>query len=253
MQIYKKGARVMARTAYRRRPRRSDVEREHYRQETAALIEAANREMEDPNSPILARLASADPEIGTRVRGYSLRNQVLLVQQAEERGLSLRQVATYREWRDLGRAVRQGERGLRIVGYRGAEDAAETAEGGPADSGSEPRNRFRMMAVFPIDQTTGADQENPGEPDNVDPDTAGPVDQPAPDATLTPAQRVSARLIAQVCRAGFEVADDPDQAVPVHIDHATRTVRLRPGDPDADTLRALSAVVAALASSPATP
>jgi hypothetical protein len=254
-------------TTRRRRPTRNEAEREQYRDEITALIAAANAEMDNPASPILARLATDDPAIGPRVRGYSVRNQVLLVQQAEERGLSLRDVATYRQWRELGRAVRRGERGLRIVGYTGADDAPETAEATPADSGSEPRNRFRMMAVFSVDQLADENEPQP-EPEpgpGVDwPDSlyedepaaapAAPAQRPPTQPTPasgegTPAQRLRAGLLARVQAAGFELADDPEQAAPVHVDHAARTVRLRPCD-DPATLRALAAVLDALTLAP---
>lgn len=85
--------------------------------------------------------------------GYSLCNQVLLIQQAEQRRLSLRIVATYDEFKVLGRPVRLGQTGLRIRAYKGMTAASASGEPG--------RQRFGMTSVFSIDQTVedGADEQ----------------------------------------------------------------------------------------------
>lgn len=43
---------------------------------------------------------------------YSLRNTLLIAQQAEERGFTATHVAGFRAWLSLDRCVRNGERGL---------------------------------------------------------------------------------------------------------------------------------------------
>lgn len=215
---------------------RTEAEQEAFRTEITALIAQANRELEDPESQILARLQSTDPTIGPRVRGYSLRNQVLLVQQATERGLSLADVATFPQWRARGRTVRKGEKALRVVGFKGSDDPTE---------GGEQRNHFRMLALFSIDQTEVAHAGSQPSP-SADLETLAGDLIAETDADLTPAQRVRAGLFAKIRAAGFELAEDPAQITPVRADHANRTITVRPGDPDADTLRALLAVVTAL-------
>jgi hypothetical protein len=197
-----------------------DVEdRAQYRAELAALIAAARNEMNDPCSPILARLACGDPEIGSEVRAYSLRNQVLVVLQADARGLSLREAATFPQWRERGRCVRKGQHGLRVIGYR---DLPETDEEYAAETSRSGRpNPTLTVSVFSIDQTDA---------------DAG---RPAP-------QRLRAGLAARLRAAGFEVVDDPALPDPIRIDHDTKTVLVRMDDLGPDALRAMSNALTAL-------
>ncbi|NUP79711.1 MAG: hypothetical protein HOV96_19420, partial [Nonomuraea sp.] len=147
-------------------------DREAYLAERQARDEAAASEMADPESPILARLASDDPEIGERVRGYSLRNQVMLVQQAAELGVSLRDVGTFNEWTARGRRIITGQHGMRISRFRGDDEVAEG------------KARYGTVVLFSIDQTRPADAapgEQPAAP--AEPAAAQPpadAAQPAP-------------------------------------------------------------------------
>ncbi|GAA5010442.1 ArdC family protein [Actinopolymorpha pittospori] len=50
---------------------------------------------------------------------YSLNNQLLILAQATERGISATQVAGYQTWRSRGRQVRPGEKGLAILAPTG--------------------------------------------------------------------------------------------------------------------------------------
>ena len=49
---------------------------------------------------------------------YSFGNRLLLLSQAEQRGMALTAVMSYRAWQKAGRQVRKGERGLRILAPR---------------------------------------------------------------------------------------------------------------------------------------
>jgi len=216
----------MPRTINRRRTSGNRDDYAQYRAELTVLITFARNEISDPHSPILARLASNDPEIGPEVRGYSLRNQVLLVKQAAARGLSLREVATFPQWRERGRVVRQGQTGMRVIGYR---DEPETDDEDPANTTgrSERPNPTCTVSLFSIDQTDIS------------------AEQPAP-------QRLRAGLAARVRAVGYEVIDDPAQADPIRIDYGTRTVRVRTDDLSPATLRAMSTALTALVK-PASP
>jgi antirestriction protein ArdC len=78
---------------------------------------------------------------------YSLRNTLLIAQQAEERGFTATHVAGFRAWLSLDRCVRKGERGLRILAPMSVRDVDEA-------TGEERRRTFfREAAVFDISQT----------------------------------------------------------------------------------------------------
>ena len=73
---------------------------------------------------------------------YSLRNTLLIAQQAEERGFTATHVAGFRAWLSLDRCVRKGERGLRILAPMSVRDVDEA-------TGEERRRTFfREAAVF---------------------------------------------------------------------------------------------------------
>ena len=79
--------------------------------------------------------------------GYSLRNTLLIAQQAEERGFAATHVAGFRAWLSLDRCVRKGERGLRILAPMSVRDLDE------ATGEDRRRTFFREAAVFDISQT----------------------------------------------------------------------------------------------------
>lgn len=177
-----------------------------------------------------------------KVLGYSLRNQALLIKQAEARGMVLTDVDTFRGWRERGRAVRKGEAGLRIVRPRGteaAEDAGEV-EGivthrGDVPTGDEAgenegetRTRFRMTAVFDISQTEGiSDAEIIGEAHEVP----------------NPAALLADTLVGQLERRGYQVVTDAD-AERAEVDDGD-LITVPEGRPVAELARALAVVIAA--------
>lgn len=65
-------------------------------------------------------------------------------------------VFTYNAWRALGRQVRKGEHGVRVVTWitsKGGKEAKATAEGGEGEGEGEGFKFPRMVTVFHVTQT----------------------------------------------------------------------------------------------------
>ena len=91
---------------------------------------------------------------------YSFRNMMLIFMQNPDASL----VAGYKAWQKLGRQVRKGEKGLRIlapiVRRRKADDAEQSKKESPEQPDGEPKKvvtGFRLASVFDISQTEGDD------------------------------------------------------------------------------------------------
>jgi SAM-dependent methyltransferase len=154
----------LADLAPRHRARRGDPDKRAARQTAdRELRESATALLEDPDR--VAAMNRALAGCSARIQGYSERNRALLYLQALERELPLSDVATYVQWRQRGRQVRKGERGLRIVAYQGDEDSDSRVEADEYEpSGAEEQSestenseqdspRFRMVARFDHSQT----------------------------------------------------------------------------------------------------
>lgn len=88
-----------------------------------------------------------------RFHDYSLGNWLLMWSQAEQRGTTVTRPAGYQTWRKLGRQVRKGERGFRIL----APMTRRVREEEEADT-EEPKRivvGFRVVTVFDVGQTDG--------------------------------------------------------------------------------------------------
>jgi DNA primase len=88
--------------------------------------------------------------VAARFHDYSFANTRLIGAQSLARGFTPSRVAGYRAWRDLGRHVRKGERGLQILAPVIRKVTPESAE--------EEEKRvvgFRVVHVFDITQTDG--------------------------------------------------------------------------------------------------
>lgn len=147
----------------------SEEEKQARRLTDKKLRENADALLDDPEQvAAMFRVFAALPE-GSRVRSYSERNQALLFGQAEERGIALVDVDTFRGWRVRGRKVKKGARGLRIVAPKGHEQQSEQADRPdtapitapstePAPNGKDDGEslRFRMVSVFDVSQTEEA-------------------------------------------------------------------------------------------------
>ncbi len=147
---------------------------------------------------------------------YSANNTILIWSQRPD----ATHVAGYQAWRRLGRQVRKGERGLRIL-------APMTAKVTDDDTGEQRRiiRGFRSVAVFDITQTDG------------DPLPEAPVKPLAGDAPRLLRQRLACLIRAQGFR--FTIGDMP----PGHgdanglTDWGTRTVTVRADLTDAQAAK----------------
>ena len=156
-------------TTTRRTSRRRPTEEQIA--ERAAKVEALTEQLHAAVTDLTSSEAwLALLAVASRFPTYSWRNQVLLVVQAAERGMTLSRVAGFNRWTQLGRVVRRGEKGLAILApvrrRLSAEEAAKRhAEGLPGyDRDGRPIlvvRGFRIEHVFDQSQTEqipGAEQ-----------------------------------------------------------------------------------------------
>jgi len=87
-----------------------------------------------------------------RFHDYSLGNWLLMWSQAEQRGAAVTRPAGYRTWQTLGRQVRKGERGYRILAPMTRRLPADDAE---TDEPKRIVTGFRVVSVFDVTQTDG--------------------------------------------------------------------------------------------------
>lgn len=85
------------------------------------------------------------------VKGYSERNCILVVIQIPD----ATDVRTYRQWQELGRQVRKGETGARLLKPSGSKTWEETGKDGKPEQHS--RQFFKPFSVFDITQTDPKD------------------------------------------------------------------------------------------------
>jgi len=181
--------------------------------------------------------ALADPQIGERIAAlvdtatprflrYSVRNQALLLRQAEERGMTITDVDTFKGWLRRGRIVRRGEKGLRIVRPVGrtvaedGQDVEDVEESTDVTAEQEDKVFFRTAVRFDISQT------DPIEGAEVDQAQADTAEDTAED-TADPAAALFTSLREQAERAGYLVtvpADDEPHTEAVSIDRDARTI-----------------------------
>lgn len=83
---------------------------------------------------------------------YSLSNVLLILSARPEAS----QVAGFRKWLTLGRAVRKGERGIRVIGYSTKKNTHVNDDGEEEETRSP---RFPILSVFDISQTDVVDPE----------------------------------------------------------------------------------------------
>jgi len=172
----------MARTTRRRL---TDDERAQRRAQDRERLERAARE-----------LLSSDGwrrwvEIRSRngLARYSLGNQLLIAFQAPE----ARFVAGFHAWKDLGRRVSKGERGIRILAPMPIRDAESDASSKDDDE-KTVRTLFKSVAVFDVAQT----EPLPGhEPVALEP-PAQPITGDSHAHLLAPLDRLASELGYQV-------------------------------------------------------
>lgn len=156
-------------------------------------------------------------DVARRFHRYSFLNTLAILVQRPD----ATRVAGYRRWQQLGRQVRRGERGIRILAPVTARQQASTPEDAPgaAPDGTEEQRvvlrGFRVARVFDVSQTDGEPLPEP------------PVRALAGDAPVGLVDDLR-RLIE---REGFAYAVD---TLPGHpgaygvTDYDARTVTVRP-------------------------
>ncbi|NKY53893.1 ArdC family protein [Nocardia vermiculata] len=215
--------------------------RRKYSDADRAARAAADKEIRDGGNELLSDPEAVAGMIGALARltcpkllRYSLGNVALIFRQADERGMTVTDVDSYKGWRNRGRSVRKGEKGLRINAPKGTEkteaDDNSTSEA-PAEQadttgeGDNYRVRFRMMPVFDISQTEGI-EDFEDEPAAVEPVTE-------------PAAAVRARLLEQFAALGYTVTEG---ATPGTDDNA-HTITVSTGAPLEELAQALAALL----------
>lgn len=86
---------------------------------------------------------------------YSERNAQLIAMQHP----GATEVHGYVTWKQLGRQVRKGEHGIRILAPAGRQEATEPTEDNP--EGAEGRQFFKLTSVFDISQTEPIGESTP--------------------------------------------------------------------------------------------
>jgi hypothetical protein len=239
----------MARTSATRarRSRYTPEQRAERAEADARLLDAAAAAMADPDL-ITRRMRQAVTGMSARILSYSLRNQMLLMEQAEQRGVALHDVDTFKGWQARGRQVRKGERGLRIVRPVGLDDDTDqdTDPGRDDNPDAQIRVRFRFMAVFDVSQTdevegsTGTDDHGgacptcdaepgvPCRPGCTCAGCTGELDKLT--ATQEPAEVAWNRLQEQITQAGYRfdwpATVEALAGAQVRTDHNARTVHV---------------------------
>ncbi|WP_280186315.1 MULTISPECIES: ArdC-like ssDNA-binding domain-containing protein [Nocardia] len=216
----------------------SQADRDARRAADEAIREEAAELLGDPEqvAQMIAQLARLT---SPKLLRYSLRNVALIFKQAADRGVTVTDVDTFKGWRQRGRGVRKGERGLRIVAPKGRQ-AAEGADGEAAEAPAEvievdttsgegesapARARFRMVTVFDVSQTEGIE------------DFEGEPAEPAP--VTEPASAIRARLIEQFDAIGYTVTEGIEPGT----DDDAHTVTVPEGQPLPQLAQALAALL----------
>ena len=236
----------MARSNHR--SRYSDADRTARALENEALRRATEEDLADPEKVAQRIRQAIDAGMRGRVMRYSLRNVLTLLHQANERGMTLTDVDTYKGWQARGRQVRRGENALRIRRPIGREnddaEDSQTNDDVDADEATPSRKAFRMAPRFDISQTDA------GTHDDEDDETPCPACAAAPgepcttactcfDCTGTsdpaqaaepPAEALWNSLVEQLARTGYRLnwpapADKVGDQL-ITVDHAARTVHV---------------------------
>jgi hypothetical protein len=223
----------------------SPEQRETREQADNDLRERATELLADPDAVAAMVRRLVEVSRSPKVLRYSLRNQAMLVGQAEAREMTLTDVDSFKGWLSRGRGVRRGERGLRIVAPKGGEGDPEEETGdrgmrgetgkpraaqATGESGEEtaPRVRFRMMTVFDISQTDGAEGA----------ETVGGAEVvPSPAAVLRDT------LTEQFERRGYRVEVTDAETGVAELDERDQIVRLPAGADVTELARVLAELV----------
>jgi antirestriction protein ArdC len=95
------------------------------------------------------------------LHGYSLNNTLLIARQANQRGFEPTYVAGFKTWLKLGRCVRRGEKGLRILAPIIVKDRDRNDHGDHQQDDQRRRVYFRPAHVFDVSQTDPLPDRDP--------------------------------------------------------------------------------------------
>jgi hypothetical protein len=260
------------------KPSRRTVQRSaEARRRDDEIREQSTRLLQDADQVRRFALHAATGGVSDRILGYSLRNQVLLQQQAEQAGIDLTDVDTFKGWLARGRCVRRGETGLRVVrptgnnkkpaaegdelgGVQPSTDTGNDAEQSGSDepgTGKPRRPAFRTEARFDVSQTDPlplADRPacddcsaEAGEPCRAGCTCAACVD-PMPHGDA--AETLCDHLTGQIQKAGYVIEHETPAAeshsAPIRTNHDKTTVYIQPQarSHDPETVAALAVTLA---------
>jgi hypothetical protein len=194
----------------------------------AAIRDSATELLTNPDA-VAAMVSHLMTTTSPKLLRYSMRNAAMLTQQAEQRGMTLTDVDSFRGWIERGRWVRKGEQGLRIVAPQGTESPSDDpAEQTDQNDDQDIRVRFRMVTVFNISQTQGMEDAEPAEGDTI----------------TDPTAVLRTTLAEQIERMGYTIMTTTDQAEgSATVDDEARTVTVPAGEPVPDLARALASLI----------
>lgn len=157
-------------------------------------------------------------ELASHFHHYSANNVLLIMLQRPD----ATRVAGYRAWQGMGRQVRKGERGIRILApfhYR-----YKVSDGDGTEVSQEGTRGFTTVTVFDVSQTEG----------DVLPDVRPMLLDGADDAGLWDA------LSVQVTAAGYKIERGDCFGANGCTDHRMRSVRVRTDVSDAQAAKTLA-------------
>lgn len=215
-----------------------------------------------------ARRAAAAPT--TSLGRFSLRNQMILSAQAEEKGLFLSDVDTYRGWERRGRKPARAGDYLLVTVPRGYQrKTADDQDDATNDDENEPPRAYFMGKRWDISQTVPlTDDDLAANPDrgacNGCPARAGQPCQPGctcfacadPAPQQTPAEVLWNTLQNDITQSGYRFVWPGDPAIlrgaAARVDHDAQTVHVSlSAAADPDGLATLAVVTAEVLNHPA--
>lgn len=159
-------------------------------------------------------------KVASRFHRYSFSNQLLIFAQNPDATL----VAGFRRWKELGRSVRKGERGIGILAPCRYRTKVETEDGD--ELSTESIKGWRVVYVFDILQTDGEPIED------IDAVRPRLLDAGAPEGVWD-------ALVAQAKAAGFEVIRDRRGSENGYCDFLNRRIAVRPDVAPAQAVKTL--------------
>lgn len=173
-------------------------------------------------------------DFASRMPNYSMNNQLLILVQRPDASM----VASYGTWKSMGRQVRKGETGLRILAPNTRRNAPQDPDVTVAGEDAQPDRSntparyvtgYRTVSVFDVSQTDG--------PPLPEPERAVLLHGQAPEGLWE-------SLAQQVFDAGFVLSRVPDAAAIAGAngvtDFGARTVKVRSDVSDAQAAKTLA-------------